>query len=107
MRRGQFDPKTEQELFALKPGQVSGPTETPSLYIVYKLESRKIPSLSEVRAEIVNSLYRQKAEILTKAITEGVHIEYNKEYFGQEPTTGWVSAAQAGATSGKKVPAGN
>lgn len=92
VRRGEIDEKTEAELFALKPGEVSSLRAFPTAYVTYKLESRRTIPLEEVTAEISKKLYQQNMAALMKPFAS-VQARFNERYFsraGGEP----VSAAQ-------------
>jgi hypothetical protein len=94
LRRGEIEQKTEAELFALKPGEVSSLRAFPTAYVTYKLESRRTIPLEEVTAEISKKLYQQNMAKLMKPFAS-VQARYNERYFsraGGEP----VRAAQIG-----------
>lgn len=94
VRRGEIEQKTEAEVFALKPGQISSVREFPTAYVIYKLESRRTIPLEEATAEISKKLYQRNMVMLMKALAS-VQVHYNERYFsrpGGEP----VSAAQIG-----------
>jgi hypothetical protein len=94
IRRGNMEQKTEAELFALKPGEITSVREFPTAYVIYKLESRKMIPLEEVTAEISTKIYQQNMAALMKPLAS-VQARYNERYFsrvGGEP----VSAAQVG-----------
>jgi len=84
-RRGMMAPAEEQELFALKPGDVSKVEQEPAGYIIYKVESRQTLPLDQVKDEISRELFRQRMETGLKSVTGAVHAEYNDQYFGPTP----------------------
>ena len=95
IRRGNMEQKTEAELFALKPGEITSVREFPTAYVIYKLESRRMIPLEDVTAEISTKIYQQNMVKLMRAFAS-VQAHYNERYFsraGGEP----VSAAQIGA----------
>lgn len=95
IRRGNMEQKTEAELFALKPGEITSVREFPTAYVIYKLESRRMIPLEEVTAEISMKIYQQNMATLMKPLGS-VQARYNERYFsraGGEP----VRAAQIGA----------
>jgi parvulin-like peptidyl-prolyl isomerase len=95
IRRGNMEQKTEAELFALKPGEITSVREFPTAYVIYKLESRRMIPLEDVTAEISTKIYQQNMATLMKPLAS-VQARYNERYFsraGGEP----VSAAQIGA----------
>jgi hypothetical protein len=87
VRRGMYSPDQEKQLFALKPGQVSTVMEQPSLYIIFKLESRHTLTEQESKDEIRKKLYQQRLEELTKAAMASIHVDYDDEYLGPAPPT--------------------
>jgi PPIC-type PPIASE domain len=106
VRRGSFDPETEAEILALKPGHVTKVVEVPGAYIFYRLESRRTASLEEVNGEISRRLTREKLDRLTNALTGSVKVDYNDLYFGSAASSGWVTAgALQSSDSPKPAPA--
>ena len=81
-RRGQMAPKEEQELFGLKPGEVSQVEQDPSGYIIYKVESKQTLPLENVKEEISREIYREKMEGKIKSAQASVKPEFNGQYFG-------------------------
>lgn len=81
-RRGMMAPQEEQELFALKAGDVSKLEQEPAGYIVYKVESKETLPMEKVKDEISRELFRQKMDTAMKSVTAPVHADYNDEYFG-------------------------
>jgi len=102
LRRGALEAKTEQELFALNPEGVSTISENPSVYVFYKLESRKTLTLDDVKPEISQRLYREKLDKLTKAVTESLHINYNNDYFRSTSPVNWVPSGASEKSSFQK-----
>ena len=81
-RRGMLTPAEEQELFALKPGDVSKVEQEPAGYVIYKVESRQTLPQEQMKDEISRELFRQKMEAQMKAINSSVKADFNNEYFG-------------------------
>lgn len=99
-RRGAFSPKDEQELFALKAGDVSKLEQEPAGFIIYKVESRETLPLDQVKAEISSTLYTEKMQAQLKSVMASVHADFNDQYFGP-------AAASGGDLPGRPpVPAG-
>ncbi|MBZ5723603.1 MAG: peptidyl-prolyl cis-trans isomerase [Acidobacteriia bacterium] len=94
VRRGAFDPETEAEILALKPGSVTKVVERPGVYIFYRMENKRTASLDEARAEISRRLILEKMDMLTKALTNSVKVDYNDRYFGSTASSGWVTAGE-------------
>jgi parvulin-like peptidyl-prolyl isomerase len=100
-RRGMLAPNQEQELFALKAGEVSKLEQDPSGYITYKVDSKETLPMERVKDEISRELFRQKMDMQLKAVTSSAQATYNDEYFGS-PT----SAAPPIGTRPKVAPPG-
>lgn len=92
-RRGMLGQSDEQELFALKTGEVSKVEQEPAGYIIYKIESRQTLPVEQVKDEISRELFRQKLDAQLKAVTGSVKSEFNDQYFG--------AAASPAPSSGK------
>ena len=73
----------EQELFALKPGQVSKLKQEAAGYTIYKVESHRTLPLDEVKGTISREIFTQKMQSKMKSVTAGVETELNDDYFGQ------------------------
>ena len=102
-RRGMMAPQEEQELFALKPGDVSKVEQEPAGYIIYKIESRQTLPVDQVKDEISRELYRQKIEAQIKAITATVKAEFNDQYFGSPASPPSSAVAPVNRPSGGAV----
>jgi parvulin-like peptidyl-prolyl isomerase len=81
-RRGMLAPPQEQELFALKPGEVSKVEQEAAGYTIYKVESREVIPLDKVKEEITSGLARASMDAKTKEINSGIHADLNENYFG-------------------------
>src|SRR5215471_15134591 len=103
-RRGMMAPQEEQELFALKPGDVSKVEQEPAGYIIYKIESRQTLPVDQVKDEISRELYRQKIQAQIKAITATVRAEFNDQYFGSPASPPSSAVAPVNRPSGGAVP---
>ena len=81
-RRGMLTAPEEQELFALKGGEVSKLEQEPAGYIIYKVESKETLPMDRVKDEISRELFRQKMDGQLKSVTAAVHADFNDQYFG-------------------------
>jgi len=81
IRRGALEQQTENEVYALAPGQVTTVKELPNAFVFYRLDSRRTVPLSEATPEIRSVLYREKLEKLTRAATASLRADYNEQYF--------------------------
>lgn len=95
IRRGEMEQKTEAELFALTPGQISSLQDFPTAYVIYKLESRRTIPVEEATPEISQKLYQQNLAKVMKPLAS-VQARYNERYFSRRGGER-VSAAQGGA----------
>jgi len=93
-----MEQKTEAELFALKPGQITSVREFPTAYVIYKLESRRMIPLEEVTAEISTKIYQQNMVMLTKAFAS-VQVHFNERYFA--PVAAVKNAGASANTAAK------
>ncbi len=80
----------EQEIFALPVGGVSKVEPESGGYMIYKLESKQILVLDQVKDQVARLVSRTKIDEQKKAALSNVHADYNGEYFGPAaaPTTG-------------------
>lgn len=81
-RRGTLPPDHDSAVFALKAGEVSQWFETPNGWYLYKVESRRMLPLADVREEISRRLQPQKFNDSRTAITNAVKTDLNPDYFG-------------------------
>lgn len=80
--RTNFLENERRDVFALKAGEVS-PLETePRNYVIYKITSKEILPLDQVKAEIARELSQQRFKDAIKAVTDSAHAEFNEQYFG-------------------------
>lgn len=102
-RRGMLAPAEEQELFALKAGDVSKVEQEPAGFIIYKVESKQTLSQDQVKDEISRELSRQKMESQMKSVTSSVKADFNDQYFSA-PNTPPVGMAPGAQPPGGPVP---
>jgi parvulin-like peptidyl-prolyl isomerase len=81
-RRGSFPPTIEQELFALKSGEVSKVEPEPAGFQFYKLQSRETLTLAQAKNEIVAILHKEQTESANKGVMGSIHTDLNDTYFG-------------------------
>jgi hypothetical protein len=82
VRRGVYAKEQEEMLFTLKSGDVSRVIEQPSVFLIFKLEERKTPTLTDVKDEIQKKLSQNKLEQLTASAAGTISVDYNEDYFG-------------------------
>ena len=86
-RRGAFQPAIESELFGLKAGEVTKIETEPAGLTIYRLRSRGLPPLDQLRGEILGDLHRENVENTIKAVMDNVHTNLNLDYFTPAPVT--------------------
>ena len=84
-RRGSFPPALEAQLFALKAGEVTKIETEPAGYTIYRLRSRGIPTLDQLRPEILRDLHEKNVENTIKAVMDNVHTNLNLDFFTPAP----------------------
>lgn len=94
VRRGIYSADQEQQLFALKPGEVTPIMEQPSALIIFKMEGRETPSLETSRDEITRILTKQNLDSQEQARDSAVKIDYNEQYVGAPQNSAWMPAAK-------------
>ena len=77
-------PPAHASVFDLKPGQVSQVISDATGHYIYKLESRKIEPLEAARAEISNTLRRQRLQNMIQRVEQPFTTDVNHVYFGAE-----------------------
>lgn len=102
-RRGMLPQQLEEEIFALKPGEVSKVDAEPSGYVFYKVESRQTLPLDQVKDQISRDLGKQRLESKLKEITGAVKPEFNEKYFGPAAAAP-ISPAALGGTKRLAAP---
>lgn len=100
IRRGAYAADQEKQLFALKPGEVTI-VEQPSVFIIFKLERRDMPTLEQAKNEIVRLLIKQHMDKQEEARNKSIQVDYNVQYLGTQGT-GWMPANPANAAKDPK-----
>jgi hypothetical protein len=80
-RRGNLPGALEQELFALKAGDVSNVQADPSSLTIYKIRTRSTLPLERVRAEIAQEIQQREIQSALQAITGAIKTDFNDQYF--------------------------
>jgi parvulin-like peptidyl-prolyl isomerase len=100
-RRGTLPPDHDLAVFALKPGEVTQWFETPNGWYLYKVESKRMLPLGEVREEITRRIQPQKFNDSRAAITNSVRPDFNPDYFGGAPASS-PAGTPPGALEGRR-----
>jgi len=75
-------PPAHAAVFALKAGEVSAVITDNGGHYIYKVESKEVLPLDQVKDEIRNTLKNQKMKDTMEAYTNSYHAETNEAYFG-------------------------
>jgi len=94
--RPMFPANIEQDIKALKPGEVTKVEFEPSGFNIYKLRGRATLTLDQARPQIVREISQQKLDAALKSATSGVSSDLNEQYFNPRAT---------GAVQPPRVPA--
>jgi parvulin-like peptidyl-prolyl isomerase len=81
-KRADFIEKEGEEIFSLKPGEVSQVETELHSYVIYKVTSRETLPLEQVKAEIVPEISGQKYADAMKSAIEAVRADFSEPYFG-------------------------
>ena len=76
-----FPANVEQDINALKAGEVTKVEVEPSGFNIYKVRSRNTIPLEQARAEIVREISQKNIDDALKAATSSVHSDLNEQYF--------------------------
>ena len=80
-KRGMFPPPEEQDIFALKAGEVTKVEAGASGLVVYKVDAKETIPMEQVKDEISRNLSQQKIKARMDSVRASVHPDFNKEYF--------------------------
>ena len=84
MRRNNLPPG-HAAVFDLKPGEVSQVINDGSGYYIYKLQSKDVLPLEQVKEEIKNTLQSQRLKDSMQALQQSTQTELNDAYFNNAP----------------------
>lgn len=84
-RHGSFPLAIETQLFALKSGEVTKVETEPAGLTIYRLRSRGVPTVEQLRTEILKDLHQKNVENTIKAVMENVHANLNLDFFTPAP----------------------
>jgi parvulin-like peptidyl-prolyl isomerase len=85
-RRGSFPPEVEQEIFLLKPGEVSKVESESGGFVVYRVIDKPVYTQEQMKGEIVRDIYQKKMEVAVKGTLQSVQAEFNDQYFAPQST---------------------
>lgn len=81
-RRAYLPAEVSEEIFSLRPGEVSKVKREAYGFVIYKVESKRMLPEELVREEIARELAKEKLASALKAITGRIRTELNESYFG-------------------------
>ena len=77
-----FPPNVEQDIFALKSGEVTKVEPEPAGFQFYKLQGRETLALAQVKNEIIAALHKEHLDAANKGVLDPIHADLNDTYFG-------------------------
>lgn len=80
-RRGTLPPNVENEIFALKSGEVTKVEPEPAGFQFYKLQARETLAVAQAKPEIVAAIRKEAIEAANKAVMDSIHTDLNEAYF--------------------------
>ncbi|HKV92571.1 MAG TPA: peptidylprolyl isomerase [Candidatus Angelobacter sp.] len=84
--RPTFPANIEQDIQALKPGEITKVEFEPSGFNIYKLRGRNTLTLDQAKPQIVREISQQKVDAALKSATSRVHPDLNEQYFNPRAT---------------------
>ena len=82
-----FPPNVEQDINALKPGEVTKVEFELSGFNIYKLRSRSTVPLEQAKAQLIREISQKNIDAALNAVTSGVHSDLNEQYFNPRLTS--------------------
>lgn len=86
--RPTFLPNIEQDIKALKQGEVTKVEIESSGFNIYKLRGRTTLTLDQAKPQIVREISQQKVDAALQSATSGVRPDLNEQYFNPRATGG-------------------
>lgn len=80
-RRGTLPSAIEQQLFSMKPGEVTKIELEPSGLTIYRLRSHDQPSIDSIHSELLRDMRQQYVSSSIKSVEENVRTNLNLDYF--------------------------
>lgn len=80
-------PEAHRQACDLESGQVSLPLPDDFGYAIYRLESRRIPTLDDLRQELRETVEQQRLEQELHQVRTPVSLQLDERYFGNLPAT--------------------
>ena len=95
-------PAGESTVFDLDPGQVTQVLDSPSAFVVLRLESKKTLSLEDAKPEFVPFLQRERAQQAIRDATEIGKAQFDLQYFGLQSAPELFPPPQVTGLAGEK-----
>lgn len=93
-------PPSQSSVFDLKPGEVSQVINDPSGHYIYKMDSKQLQPLAQVKEEIHSILQNQHMRDTMQNIQNSATAELNDKYFGEAPPTSGMPGMRPPAPPG-------
>jgi hypothetical protein len=103
-RRASFPPGIVDDVFALKPGEVSKVENETEGFAVYRLIRKDTATAEQVKGEIVRDLYRQKMDTAVNEALGSVKTDFNDQYFAPRSAGPAPGALGPERVPGKSAP---
>jgi len=103
-RRGTMAPAQEQQIFSLKPGEVSEVMPDSIGYVIYRVDSKQQLPFDQVKDDVKRRIAQQHVEDVRQKILNASKADYNEAYFGPESASPRVGPA-GGAPPASRPPA--
>ena len=97
-------PPSQASAMDLKSGEVSQVITDPSGHYIYKMVSREVQPLEQVKDEIRNTLQNQKMRDTMQSIQQSATPELNDAYFGASPSMPGPSGVKPKTGGSKESP---
>lgn len=81
-RRSDLTPDVSEDVFALRPGEVSKVEKEAYSFVIYKVNSKRTLPREAVREEISRQIIKGRIDAALQSITDSVHADLNENYFG-------------------------
>lgn len=84
-RRSGLNSDVAEDIFALRPGEVTKVEKEAYSFVIYKIDARRTLPKERVREEISREIAKQKLDAVLQSVTGSVRADLNENYFGPAP----------------------
>ena len=81
-RRTSLTSEVGEDVFALRPGEVSRVEKEAYSFVIYKVDAKRTLPKERVKEEISREIIKQKLEAALQFVTGTIHSDLNENYFG-------------------------